>query len=147
MAIWASFRVRRNTRHFGVKRYILDWTRGVPKAHWFLLRVSQAGNFRPFRPGSIERVLMRRTVDPSELERSAENTASGLIDMAVSLMGSVEPVIKEMKSSTDNFREYRAGTKKVPPLEYDRLISLIVREQGNTIAKNRELLAKLSSRK
>jgi hypothetical protein len=90
---------------------------------------------------------MRRTVDPSQLERSAENTASRLIDIAVSLMGSVEPVIKEMNSSTDNFREYRAGTKKIPSLEYDRLISLIIREQGNVIAKNRELLAKLSSRK
>ena len=90
---------------------------------------------------------MRRTVDPSELERSAENTASRLIDIAVSLMGSVEPVINEMKSSTDDFREYRAGTKKIPPLEYDRLIELLIREQGNVIAKNRELLAKLSSRK
>lgn len=95
----------------------------------------------------MERVLMRGTVEPSELERSAESTASSLIDMAVSLMGSVEPVIKEMKSSPDNFREYRAGTKKVPPLEYDRLIFLIIREQGNIIAKKRELLAKLSSRK
>jgi hypothetical protein len=36
----------------------------------------------------------------SGLERCAKNTASRLIDMAVFLMGSVEPVIKEMKPST-----------------------------------------------
>jgi hypothetical protein len=146
MAIWASLRVRRDTRHFEVKRCILV-TRCAEGAPIPPPRKPSRKPLRPFRPGSIERVVMRRTVDRSELERSAENTASRLIDIAVSLMGSVEPVIKEMKSSTDNFREYRAGTKKVPPLEYDRLISIIIREQGNVIAKNRELLAKLSSRK
>ena len=88
-----------------------------------------------------------RTVEPSELDRGAENTESRLIALAVSLMGSVEPVINEMKCSTDDFRDYRAGTKKLPPPEYERLISLIMREQGNEIAKNRELIAKLSSRK
>lgn len=146
MAIWASLRVWRNTRHFGVERSILV-TRCAEGA---LIPPPRKPSRKPSGHSAQEvskGVLMRRTVDPGELEPGAENTASRLIDMAVSLMGSVEPVIKEMKSSTDDFREYRAGTKKVPPLEYERLISLIIREQGNVIAKNRELLAKLSSRK
>ena len=46
-----------------------------------------------------------------------------------------------MKCSNPDFLEYCAGRKEPPPEELDRLIALIVREQGRLISKNRQLLA------
>ena len=69
------------------------------------------------------------------------NTSSRLIAMAVSLVGEVQSVALEMKCSNADFLEYCAGRKEPPLDELDRLISLIVREQGRLISKNRQLLA------
>lgn len=69
------------------------------------------------------------------------NTSSRLIAMAVSLVGEVQTVALEMKCSNPDFLEYCAGRKEPPPEELDRLITLIVREQGRLISKNRQLLA------
>lgn len=83
------------------------------------------------------------------LDRAAAklpNTSSRLIAMAVSLVGEAHPVLLEMKCSSDDFREYCAGRKEPPWSELDRLIQLIVREQGNLIAKNRQLLAHIRER-
>jgi hypothetical protein len=46
-----------------------------------------------------------------------------------------------MQSAERDFLKYCAGEREPPWPELDRLIALIVREQGKLIAKNRELLA------
>lgn len=68
------------------------------------------------------------------------NTSSRLIAMAVSLVGEVEEVRKAMCCSHDDFRDYCASEKEPPWPELDRLIGLIISEQGKMIAKNREFL-------
>lgn len=67
--------------------------------------------------------------------------------MAVSLVGSAHEVMAYMKSSEDEFRDYCAGLKEPPFEELDRLVALIVREQGKMIAKNRDLLAGIRAKK
>jgi hypothetical protein len=71
------------------------------------------------------------------------NTSSRLIAMAASLVDSAEQVRVEMGCTPEDFREYCAGHKEPPMPEFDRLITLIVREQGRMIAQNRELIAKV----
>ena len=66
---------------------------------------------------------------------------NGVIAMAVSLVGEAQSVALEMKCSNADFLEYCAGRKEPPPPELDRLVSLIIREQGRMISKNRQLLA------
>jgi hypothetical protein len=75
------------------------------------------------------------------------NTSSRLIAMAVSLVGNVEAVRKEMGCSHEDFREYAASQKEPPWEQFDRLIQLIIREQGLLIAKTRELLTKIRDKK
>ena len=43
--------------------------------------------------------------------------------------------------------EYAQGKKELPWPELDRLISLIIHEQGIIIAKNRDMLAELRAKK
>jgi hypothetical protein len=69
------------------------------------------------------------------------NTSSRLIAMAVSLLGAADQVVAEMRCSEEDFVLYCAGSKEPSWPELDRLITLIVREQGRMIAKNRELIA------
>jgi hypothetical protein len=61
--------------------------------------------------------------------------------MAVSLVGEAHKVWKHMQCTEADFLRYCAGDKEPPWTELDRLISLIVYEQGIVIAKNREFLA------
>lgn len=68
------------------------------------------------------------------------NTASRLIAMAASLTGDPQSVKKAMLCSDADFLDYCAGAKEPPWHEMDRLITLMVREQGRLIAKNREFL-------
>ena len=75
------------------------------------------------------------------------NTASRLIAMAVSLVGEAEPVRDVMHASHEDFRAYCAGEKELPYGELDRLIALIIREQGKIIAKNRELIAEIRAKR
>lgn len=67
--------------------------------------------------------------------------------MAVSLVGSAEAVQAELKCSASDFREYCSGNTPIPWHELDKLISLIVREQGMIIAKNRELIAQIRAKR
>lgn len=75
------------------------------------------------------------------------NTTSRLIAMAVSLLGEPHKVRQEMKCSEADFLEYCAASKEPSWPELDRLIGLIVREQGSIIAKNRDLLAALREKR
>ena len=68
------------------------------------------------------------------------NTTSRLIAAAVSLVGSGEEVRAQMRATKETFLEYCAGVREPSFAELDRLVSLIVREQGKVIARNRELL-------
>jgi hypothetical protein len=69
------------------------------------------------------------------------NTSSRLIAMAVSLVGEAQSVALEMQCSNADFLDYCAARKEPPAQELDRLITLIIREQGRLISKNRQLLA------
>jgi hypothetical protein len=71
------------------------------------------------------------------------NTASRLIAMAASLVGSAHAVMEIMKCSEADFREYCDGRRELPFPELDRLITLIIREQGNIVAGNRQLLSEI----
>ena len=68
------------------------------------------------------------------------NTSSRLIAMAVSLVGEAEAVRKVMRCSHDDFRDYCASEKELPWPELDRLVGLIISEQGKMIARNRQFL-------
>jgi hypothetical protein len=63
--------------------------------------------------------------------------------MAVSLVGETQPVMAEMGCSNEDFLDYCAARKEPSAQEFDRLIKMLIREQGNLIAKNRELIAKI----
>lgn len=63
--------------------------------------------------------------------------------MAVSLVGEAQSVALEMRCSNEDFRDYCAGVKEPSLPEYDRLLKLLVREQGKLIAQNRELLQRI----
>ena len=58
------------------------------------------------------------------------NTSSRLIALAVSLVGSAQAVSTEMRCSDEAFLDYCAGKKEPSWPELDRLVGLIVREQG-----------------
>jgi hypothetical protein len=75
------------------------------------------------------------------------NTASRLIAMAASLVGSAHEVMVIMQCSEADFREYCDGRKDLLWPELDRLITLILREQGKIVAKNRVFLAKQAERR
>jgi hypothetical protein len=61
--------------------------------------------------------------------------------MAASLVGSAHEVQAIMKCSAADFLEYCNGNKEPTWPELDRLIGLIIHEQGKIIAANRDLLA------
>jgi hypothetical protein len=52
-----------------------------------------------------------------------------------------------MKCSDADFREYCEGRREPSFPELDRLIQLIVREQGKLIAQNREFLRRIRERR
>jgi len=72
-----------------------------------------------------------------------DNLAAQLIAMAVSLVGDAEAVRKAMACSEYDFEAYCAGGKAPSQQEFERLVELIVREQGSLIAANRVLLAEM----
>ena len=63
--------------------------------------------------------------------------------MAVSLTGDAETVRHALQCSAEDFRAFASGTMEPPYLELEKLVTLIIREQGIIIAKNRELLAQI----
>ena len=78
--------------------------------------------------------------------RKLPNNSSRLIAMAASLVGEAELVRQEMECSQADFRAYCTGRREPPIAELDRLIQLIVREQGKEVARNRELLSQARAR-
>ena len=72
-----------------------------------------------------------------------DNLAASLVAMAVSLVGDVASVRKAMACSESDFEAFCTGSKAPSQDEFERLVELIVREQGNLIAAKRELLAQL----
>ena len=61
--------------------------------------------------------------------------------MAVSLVGDADAVRKAMACSEADFEAYCAGSKAPSQEEFERLVGVIIREQGNLIAAKRDLLA------
>ena len=74
------------------------------------------------------------------------NTASRLIAMAVSLLGNTEAVRLEMGCTPEEFRAYGEAETEPPWHQVDRLVQLIVREQGKVIARNRKLTEEIRAR-
>jgi hypothetical protein len=77
------------------------------------------------------------------LPDSMERIASRLIAMAVSLTGDVEEIRKAMNCSSEDLLEYSAAKKQPTRAQFDALFEIVIREQGNLIAKNREPLAQM----
>ena len=73
-------------------------------------------------------------------------TAPRLIAIAAGLVGEAQKVREAMQCSPADFLKYCDGTKELPLQELDRLLSLIIREQGLIIAKNREMLSQLRAK-
>ena len=69
--------------------------------------------------------------------------ATQLIAMAVSLVGDAEAVRQAMGCSELDFQAYCAGRIALSQAEFERLVGVIIREQGNLIAANRDLLAQI----
>jgi hypothetical protein len=71
------------------------------------------------------------------------SVTSQLIAAAVSLVGAPVEVRTHMRCTENHFLDYCAGVKEPSPVELERLITLIIREQGRIIAQNRNLLQQL----
>ena len=67
--------------------------------------------------------------------------------MAVSLVGDAGKVRDTMECSDADFRAFGDGTLQPDATQRDRLLALIVREQGLVIARSRELVDELRRRK
>ena len=75
------------------------------------------------------------------------NTTSRLIAAAVSLVGSSEEVRARIQVTEARFLEYCASVSEPSFAELDRLVSLIVCEQGKVIAQNRKLLQRMREKR
>ena len=73
-------------------------------------------------------------------------TSSRLIALAASLVGDAEAVRTEMGCPAADFRDYCAGRRELPSREFDRLISLIIREEAKVIGRNRRQVAAVRAR-
>ena len=80
---------------------------------------------------------------PQKSTTRPPTVTSQLIAAAVSLVGSPLDVRTHMRSTEKHFLDYCAGVKEPSPVELERLITLIIREQGRIIAQNRNLLQAL----
>ncbi len=66
--------------------------------------------------------------------------------MAISLVGDAGAVRGAMNCSAADFSDYCAGRREPPWPEFDRLVDLLVREQGKLMARNRAHLADARSK-
>ena len=80
-------------------------------------------------------------------EAESPKTTPRLIAMAASLVGDENKVKAHMRCSEADFLLYCSGQKEPPFPELDRLISLIIHEQGVLIAKHREFLAEVRAKR
>jgi hypothetical protein len=78
---------------------------------------------------------------------AAPDTTPQLIALAVSLVGGGRKVMEQMRCSDADFFLYRSGQKELPLPELDRLVSLIIDEQQRAIAKRRESLTSIHSKR
>lgn len=90
---------------------------------------------------------MRDNGFSGERPTTRPTAAAQLIAAAVSLLGSPVDVRAEMGTTEQNFLEYCAGASEPSSAEFERLIALIVREQGRLIGQNRKLLQQLRTEK
>lgn len=101
---------------------------------------------KPYAPAELLALIapLQPTLDraPASLER----TVSRLIAMAGSLLRAPSKVREYMKCSETDFVDYRAGRKAPSQAEVERLVDLIVREQSNIIARNRDLLLEIRAK-
>ena len=67
--------------------------------------------------------------------------------MAASLVGDENSVREHMRCSEADFLLYCSGEKEVPMPELERLIALIIHEQGILLAKHREFLAEIRAKR
>ena len=77
------------------------------------------------------------------MDTTSGKTTPRLIAMAVSLVGEAHKVWARMQCTEADFLLYCAGQREPPWPEVERLISLIIHEQGIIIAKNRDMLTRL----
>lgn len=76
------------------------------------------------------------------MDSTSGKSTSRLIAMAVSLVGEAK-VWTRMQCTEADFLLYCAGNKEPRWPELDRLIAMIVHEQGIIIGKNKEMLTEL----
>ena len=72
-------------------------------------------------------------------------TSSRMIAMAVSLVGSPDPVRKAMALSTDEFEKLGAGLQDLTRAQFDQLVSIIFLEQSRLIERNRALISRIKA--
>ena len=66
--------------------------------------------------------------------------------MAIALLGESKPVMSHMKLSEAELLSLLHGDRELTWVELDLLTTLLVREQGSMISKNRELVELLRLR-
>ena len=87
------------------------------------------------------------TVPPGiHLVDQSRTTSARLLAMAVTLMGERATVRDHMKFSDAELLAFLSGGRELTWAELDRLTTLLVREQDNMIAKNRDLVELLRLR-
>lgn len=87
------------------------------------------------------------SLNTSSTAEAAPDTTPQLIALAVSLVGGQRKVMEQMRCSDADFLLYRSGQKELPLPELDRLASLIIDEQQRAIAKRRESLNSIHSKR
>ena len=80
------------------------------------------------------------------MDPGPSSTAARLIARAASLVGDSQKVIEHLKCSQSDFLDYSAGRRRPSGAEMERLVYLIIREQGIIAARNRDLLAKIRAK-
>jgi hypothetical protein len=75
-----------------------------------------------------------------------ERVASRLIALATSLIGEPSKVRDFMQCSEADFLDCCAARQAPSQAELERLVQLIIKEQSNIIAKNKELLSEIRAK-
>ena len=77
---------------------------------------------------------------------SFDRITSSLMALAASLADEPRKVWESMGCSEAEYRDYCAGRKVPTQLELERLVELIIQEQGNIVSRNRDLLAQVRAK-
>jgi hypothetical protein len=84
--------------------------------------------------------------DPAPILSKLPSTSARLLAMAVALLGETRKVRDHMTFSDDDLLAVLAGRRELTWAELDLLTTLLVKEQGTLIAKNRDLVELLRLR-